>query len=91
MLQEERRKQSGFEDAVPPALAKPLPVGCLVSLVASVTLLAVLFALTKSIGGFVFGFGLALVPVATVGGYLYGLLLLAIVQKRWLHAVSGVC
>jgi len=69
--------------AVPPALAKPLPVGCLISLVALVTLLAVLFALTKSIGGFVFGMGLALVPVAIVGGYLYGLLLLAIVQKRW--------
>jgi len=31
----------------------------------------------------VFGFGFALVPVAMVGGYLYGLLLLAIVQKRW--------
>jgi hypothetical protein len=68
--------------AVPPALAKPVPVGCLVSLVASVTL-AVLFALTKSIGGFVFGLGLVLVPVAIVGGYLYGLLLLALVQKRW--------
>lgn len=68
---------------MPPALAKPVPVGCLVSLVASVTICAVLFAATKSLGAFAFGAGTALVLVATLGGYLYGLLLLAVVRHRW--------
>lgn len=69
--------------AVPPALKKPTPLGCLVSLALYLAVCVGVFAATRSVVAVVFGVPGALVLAGLAAWHLYGLTLLGIVRQRW--------
>ena len=77
--QEAKRRQK----ALPPPLGNPVPLGCLATLAAFLVACSAIFAGTRWIGSLVFAGLAAFMMAGLAAWYLYGVILLAIVRRRW--------
>jgi hypothetical protein len=77
--QEAKRRRK----ALPPPLGNRVPLGCLTSLAVCLLVGSGIFARTTWVGAFMFAELAALILVGIAAWYLYGVILLAIVWRRW--------
>jgi hypothetical protein len=77
--QEAKRRQK----ALPQPLGKPVRLGCLASLAVCVVACSAIFAGTRWAGALLFAGVAAFMMAGLAAWYLYGLILLAIVWRRW--------
>jgi hypothetical protein len=77
------REAKRIRKAAPPALSEPVPLGCLGSLAVCLAACIALFVQTKWAGALVLGVLPAWGLVGIAVWYLYGVILLAIVELRW--------
>jgi hypothetical protein len=77
--QEAKRRQK----ALPQPLGKPVRLGCFASLAVCLAFCSAIFAGTRWIGALLFAGVAAFMIAGLAAWYLYGLILLAIVWRRW--------